>query len=361
MSLATMKPVNFAALNLSFGTDLRDGDCELFVAPRSYQETWRRMPTKSALLEICLNMRWAQELDRSEHYDVLFSTSNEYDFHRRGIQYVHYPWSYLPRPKIEMSWYHRLPSTLALYRKLCTTVARATPEGLWRNTTLANSEFVAERIRASGGDVARVVFPPTPGESAQTPWEQRRLAIAAVGRIHPSKRWEMAVEIVERVRWRGHDVGLTLIGHNDNPKLTARLKAMAATRPWFRLITDVDRSRLLAELAEHRYGIHPMEEEHFGIGPAELQCAGCITFVHNSGGPVEIVGRDSRLTFAGVEDAAAKITTVVGNPALERELVGQVAERRDWFSTEKFCESIREVVGEFLGTSARPLARHQTA
>jgi hypothetical protein len=50
-----------------------------------------------------------------------------------------------------------------------------------------------------------------------------------------------------------------------------------------------------------------------------------------------------------VEEAAAKIAAAIENPALERELVNQVAERRDWFSTEKFCGSIREIVAEFNG------------
>ena len=305
-------------------------------------------------------MRWAQDLDRREHYDVLFSTQDEADFHRRGIQYVHYPWLLLPRPEPELSWYHRVPGTLSLYRKTCMTLARATPEGLRRNLTLANSEFVASRIHAAQGTTARVIFPPVPGAFVQTPWERRRTAIAAVGRFHPIKRWELAVEIVESVRRRGHDLALTLIGHSDRGHYVEHLAAMATTRPWFRLLLDVDRSRLLAELAQHRFGIHPMEEEHFGIAPAELQRAGCITFVHNSGGPVEIVGGDRRLTFESVEEAAAKIAAVIENPVLQGELIGQVAERRNWFSTERFCDSIREVVAEFTGKNRAATAGSRT-
>jgi glycosyltransferase involved in cell wall biosynthesis len=237
---------------------------------------------------------------------------------------------------------------LPLYRKACMTLARATRDGLARNLTLVNSGFVAGKIHDTYGTSSRVVWPPVPGEFGDTPWEQRRQAIAAVGRIHPGKRWHEAVEIVEHVRRKGHDLAFTLIGHIDAVEYGGRLQALAATRPWFRFLLDLDRSQLLAELAQHRYGIHPMIDEHFGIAPAELQRSGCVTFVHNSGGPVEIVGGDRRLTFDGIEEAAEKIARVLENPELECELRGQVADRKEWFTEKRFCDSLREIVAEFV-------------
>jgi glycosyltransferase involved in cell wall biosynthesis len=90
-----------------------------------------------------------------------------------------------------------------------------------------------------------------------------------------------------------------------------------------------------------------MQEEHFGIAPAELQRAGCIPFVHNSGGQVEIVGGDARLTFDSVENAAEKITRVIENRALQNQLRAQMVDRRSWFTAERFCDSVREIVTEF--------------
>lgn len=354
VSLATLEPLEYASLNVNFGTSLRACDFQVYVAPPRYQRMLRHKPIQGALLDICLSMRWAQDLDRQGRYDVLFGTSNEMDFHRRGIQYVNYPWFYLPRPEMEMQWFHRIPGLLRMYRRTCLGIGRATPLGLRRNMTLANSQFAASKIRMAHRTVAQVVHPPVPGTFAEVPWERRRLAIAAVGRIHPGKRWEMAVDIVESVRKRGHDLELTLIGHGDDVAYAGRLEAMAATRPWFRILRDVNRSELLAELSRHRYGIHPMLEEHFGIAPAELQRAGCITFVHNSGGPVEIVGGDTRLTFDAVGDAGERIARVIENPALELELRGQAGARRNWFSADRFCGSVREIVAKFaLDTTAQ--------
>jgi glycosyltransferase involved in cell wall biosynthesis len=350
VSFATLEPIDYAAVNLSFGTSLREGDFELLVAPPRYQRFLRNIPTQGALLEICISMRWAQDVDGQGNYDILYGTSNEMDFHRRGLQYVNYPWFYLPRPAMEMRWFHRIPGVLEIYRRGCLTLARATPAGLRRNWMLANSQYVVGQIRKAHGTEARIVYPPVPGDFLEVPFEQRRLAMAAVGRAHPGKRWEMAVDIVEAVRRRGHDLELTLIGHADDVEYGRRMESLIATRPWFRWIRDASRAQLLAELSQHKYGIHPMLEEHFGIAPAELQRAGCIPFVHNSGGQVEIVGNDRRLTFETVEDACERIVSVIENPTLEHELRGQVAERKTWFTEKRFCESVREVVAEFSQT-----------
>ncbi len=191
----------------------------------------------------------------------------------------------------------------------------------------------------------------------EQPFERRRLAVAAVGRVHPTKRWDKAVDIVELVRRRGHNLELTLIGHGDDVAYAQRLEALAATRPWFRWLRDLSRTELLAELAQHRYGIHPMQEEHFEIAPAELQRAGWITFVHNSGGQVEIVGGDARLTFDSAEDAARRIALVIENPSLELELRGQMAERRNWFTADRFCDSVREVVAQFVQNGTQEPSR----
>jgi glycosyltransferase involved in cell wall biosynthesis len=353
VTLATLEPPDYAALNLNFGTSLREGDFEVRVAPPPYQRLLRGFPAQGALLEICLIMRWAQNLDREAPYDVLFSTSNEMDFHRRGVQYVHYPWFFFPRPEMDVRWFHRIPGVLRIYRRSCMALARANPSGLRQNLMLANSRFVVGQIRQAHGASAQVVYPPVPGDFVERPLEQRRVAVAAVGRIHPSKRWDVAVDIVQSVRQRGHDVELTLIGHCDDPAYEARMEAMAATLPWFRWLRDLSRAQLLDELSRHRYGIHTMVEEHFGIAPAELQRAGCITFVHNSGGPVEIVGGDPRLTFESVDEGAERIARVIESPALEHELRGQVAERKNWFGTDTFCDSVRKAVAQFAQKSVK--------
>ncbi len=350
LSLATLQPVDYEAINGSWGTSLRDGDFRVHLAPARYLRLLRAFPTPAALLELCLTMRLAQRLDRRHRYDILFGTQNEMDFGRRGINYVHHPWVFLPRPRDDMRWYHYIPGTLHAYRQLCARMARSTNEGLRRNLSIANSSFIAGRIRSVHGIDSLIVFPPVAGDFPDTSWEHRRCALAAVGRLNGCKRWEMAVEIVEKVRRRGHDLALTLIGHRDDAKYERRLQQLAATRPWFRLRLNVTRDELKAAVASHRYGIHTMENEHFGLGPAEIVRAGCLLFAHNSGGPVEIVGGESRLLFDDVTEAADKIERVLANVALETELRRRLEARRALFTAEAFCAAVREIVDRFEDT-----------
>ena len=83
-----------------------------------------------------------------------------------------------------------------------------------------------------------------------------------------------------------------------------------------------------------------------------MQRAGCITFVPDSGGPREIVGNDPRLIFHDVNDAVTKIATALGDAANEENLRELVRSRRDCYSTERFCNSIRAIATELTEAKA---------
>jgi glycosyltransferase involved in cell wall biosynthesis len=347
--LATLGPVDCPALNRNFGTSLRESDFDLRIAPARYRSLLRLVPTQGALMEIAVTTRWARSLAARERADVLLSTHNEMDFGRPGLQYVHYPWSYFPRPDIEMQWFHHIPGVLAGYRGLCQLVAGGSIEGRGLNLSLANSRFVAGKIKQVYGVNSEILYPPVPGSFPGVPWQERRSAAVAIGRMHPVKRWEMAVEIVDLARSRGVDIGLTLINQPDSIDYGRRIAGMAAGRSWFRLLTGITREQLAAEVARHRYGIHAMEDEHFGIAVAEMVRAGCIPFVHDSGGPVEIVGAHRELRFRTVEEGAAALQTVMQDSALQERLRGALAQQCKRFSVEAFCESLLRVVRRQCG------------
>jgi glycosyltransferase involved in cell wall biosynthesis len=349
VTLATLGPVDCAAVNRNFGTSLKDGDFAVRIAPGSYKALERSIPTRGALLEIAMVMRWARALDRRERFDVLLSTQNEMDFHRPGVQYVHFPWVFLPRPEQDMRWFHYLPGFLSGYRGLCRLIARSSKEGLRRNLSLANSEFVAGRIRQILRTDSVILYPPVPGEFPDVRWEKRCSAAVAIGRMAEYKRWEMAVEIVERVRRQGIDLSLTLISHREQAAYERRIAALASDRPWFRILFDLSRFELAAEVASHRYGIHCMEGEHFGIAVAEMLRAGVVPFVHDSGGQVEIVGGRRELCFRDAADGAEKIASVMTQASLESDLRQQLLVRRDCFSADRFCSELRSLVRSFQG------------
>lgn len=347
VTLATLQPVDCPGLNRNFGTSLRESDFTVRIAPASFHQLLARLPIQGAQLRIALGGRWARQLDARERFDVLLSTHNEIPFGRPGLQYVHFPWAYFPRPDIEMQWFHRIPGVLPAYRGLSQWIAGGTANQTRINRSLANSEFVAGKIREYYGVESTVLYPPVPGEFPDVPWAQRHNDALAIGRLHPIKRWEMAVEIVERVRSRGAELGFTLIHPPDDTEYARKISAMAGARPWFRLLTGLTREQLVKEVARHRYGIHTMEEEHFGIAVAEMVRAGCLPLVHDSGGPVEIVGGRSELRFRSVAEGAEQLLAMMGDDARQERLRAVLAKQRELFSTDRFCGSLREIVHGF--------------
>jgi glycosyltransferase involved in cell wall biosynthesis len=104
---------------------------------------------------------------------------------------------------------------------------------------------------------------------------------------------------------------------------------------------------LTSLVARQRYGLHAQVGEHFGIAPAELVRAGCITFVARPGGPVEIVGHEADLTFSSPTDAVDTIDRVLGDRMRLQRLRAHLGSRREVFTEERFMREIRNVVEEF--------------
>lgn len=177
-----------------------------------------------------------------------------------------------------------------------------------------------------------------------------------VGRLSPEKELEKVLVILREVRWRGHDVGLTVVGDDANRRYARRIEALARSdgaRVCFRY--RVDREELEHIMATHRYGIHGMRGEHFGIAPAEMQRAGCIVFVPDDGGTTEIVGGDERVIYRDVEDAVGKIAAMLSTPAHEASLRAAAASRADLFTEERFMNGVRDVVGAAIERASREI------
>ena len=220
VTLALLGPMDVQGLNRSFGTSLSESDFQQRLASGKYKRLLRCMPTQGALFESNLTSAWARELDSQEHFTALLCTQNEADFGRTGVQYIHYPSWYLPRPDVEMKWFHRIPGLLALYRSICFRCGGTTHAGIRRNISLANSEFVAGRIRDIHGGNPRVLAPPVPGDFPAVAWEKRRAAFVGVEPGSPA---------ISAGAWRsksstacgngGHDIGFDAligqIGHSD--------------------------------------------------------------------------------------------------------------------------------------------------
>jgi glycosyltransferase involved in cell wall biosynthesis len=348
LSLVTWDDVDYDGVNRTFGTTLRSGDFRVHRCPLAWRLLAATVPGNLDLLRVSVLARQAKRLDVLHRYDVVLSTHNEIDVGRRAIQYVHYPHAYTRPPRSHYRWFHRPPGLIASYRLLCDFVSPVDLERVGRNLTIANSRFIAARVSQVYGISPIVIQPPVPGGFPDIPWHARENGIVCLGRLAPVKQLTDAVDLVDRVRARGHDVRLYIIGTPEDARYEARLRGLAQTRAdWMTLHINLTRQDMTALAARQRYALHPQVGEPFGIAVAELLVAGCVTFVAAPGGPVEIVGDEPALVFATPAEAVDRIDAVLRDAAVQDRLRHQLAARRELFSAERFVHEMRHVVAHF--------------
>ena len=219
---------------------------------------------------------------------------------------------------------------------------------------IANSHYVASRIRRHYGRESTVIYPPvdtdffTPSESAQSTQpthstqsdadesRERGDFYLVVSRLVPYKRVDVAVEAFNRL-------GRPLVIVGDGPE-RRRLQAMA--RPHIRFVGE------LTDLAMRRYYrrcravVFPGEED-FGLVPVEAQACGRPVIAYGRGGALESVvqGVTGMFIAAQTPDALS-----AGVQAAEAMTFDAAAIRRHavQFSRQRFIGQIEEFVARAI-------------
>lgn len=224
-----------------------------------------------------------EQLDLSS-YDVVLSSShavakgvltNSQQLH---ISYVHTPIRYAWDMFHEyIDSYHGLK---ALMVKLTLHYMR-----MWDRSTanrpdiyVANSKYVASRIRKTYGQDAEVIYPPVDIERFQTTYQKEDFYLAA-GRLVPYKRFDVVVDAFSQLP----DQKLVLIG--DGPEL----KTLRARAPQnVKILGYQDDTVLFDYLSKARAFLFAGIED-FGIMPVEAQACGTPVLGINRGGVAESV------------------------------------------------------------------------
>lgn len=343
LTLLTWEPPDLASVNHHFGTSLAATDFTLLLPATRVRRLLARSPLPVALLKSALLLREARR--HAPSHDLVITGDNEADFGRPGIQYVHYPKLDAERPAVDLRWYHGARPLVAAYRALARRIGGVSDAGVRANSTLVNSPFMAARVRALHGVEPVVLHPPVPGAFPDVPWSARADGVVAIGRLSPEKRLEDVLRAVEIARRGGADLELHVVGSDGDRAYARDLRARIRERAaWAHLHEDLARDALLRLVASQRYGLHAMVDEPFGIAVAELLRAGCIAFVHASGGPRDIVGSDPRLTFRDPAEAAERLLAVHADPRLQNELRAMLAARAAQYSTTRFVDELRAIV-----------------
>lgn len=352
VSVLTWRPIELQSINRYYGTALSPTDFTAHLAYPVLHSFLNRFPTSSSLLKTSLLLRCAKK--KLNDYDLFITVNNEADLGRPGIQYVHFPWAYHPRPDIDLRWYH-FPLLVDAYYNFCEKVAEFSFVRMKQNLTLVNSNWTGGKVMERHQIGSTTLYPPTPGVFPDVPWAERENGFVCLGRISPEKNINTIIDILAGVRAQGRDVHLHIIGSPNNLSYYAQIRRLVQENAsWVFLNENLSREELVQLVAQHRYGIHGMAEEHFGMAVAEMVRAGCIVFVPRGGGQMEIVSGDDRLLYKTPEEATAKILHVMHDLELQQSLRDFLATRKDLFSTERFVQRIQEIVRQFPGALVTP-------
>jgi glycosyltransferase involved in cell wall biosynthesis len=143
---------------------------------------------------------------------------------------------------------------------------------------IANSHFVAERIKSNYGREATVIYPPV-NTHLFIPSSERTDTYITYSRLVPYKRVDLIVEAFRKLP----DRQLTIIGDGPERKM---LEAIAPKN--VKLLYNVSDERLRKELSSARAFLFAAEED-FGIAPVEAQAAGLPVIAFGKGGALETV------------------------------------------------------------------------
>lgn len=348
---------DFAALNRHFGTTLDATAFRIIQAPWLVRQFHRIDPDPNSFQTAAFLMRMSKRMGAD--YDVILSADNELDYGRPGIQYVHFPYLAKHKAKVEavsgLSLAGRIGAFFTGRYRPWMLISGIRFDGVQNNLTLVNSAWTARLMDSLYPVQSTVLYPPVWWPVVTPPWAERRLAFVSLGRIERGKRQIEAIDIIEGVRRRGHDAGLAIIGDISDREFASELEARAlAAGSWVTLHHGVSRDELERIVHGCRYGIHTMQEEHFGIAVAELVRAGCLVFLPDGGGQVEIVGQEPALLFHSSEEAVDRICCVLESESEQQRLLEALAQRRELFSEQRFVAELRTLVADFAARQATP-------
>ena len=342
VTLLTWQPVDLPKINDYFATSLRPSDFTALTPARPGRLCLDALPLPLASAKTSLLRRRAKRL--APQFDVVIGVNGEADFGRAGIQFVHYPARNVPALPVNTRWYHSA-GTLAIYERCWSLIDRFDDASMRTNVTLVNSHWTGRLVSRVHGVPVEVVYPPVPGSFDAVPWAAREDGFVCVGRLSPEKRIEDAIEIVGRVRQTRPGAHLHVVGADDHRPYASAIRAAARRAgPWVTVEGTLPAPALAALLSRHRYFIHAMRQEHFGISVAQGLRAGCIPFVYDDGGQVEIVGDEPLLRYRSIDDAAAKILAVMGDAGLQDALLTRLAASAARFSPAQFIDRVRGIV-----------------
>lgn len=232
----------------------------------------------------------------------------------------------------------------ALYR-LGETLSGRRHRPLDSDIFIANSDWTARQSAPFCAAPIPVIAPAVPLPPRIPAWEARETGILVLGRISPEKRIETCIDIVERVRAAGWPLHLCLAGPDGEADYAQAIATLCAPRAdWITRVPLVTGAAKQALLHRYRYGLSACDTEAFGIATAEMAASGMIVLAPAQGGQREIL-TDPRHLYRHAGDAAQRMTALLGDDALQKELHAHAIAAGDRFAPAQFMDAVRAAIG----------------
>jgi glycosyltransferase involved in cell wall biosynthesis len=215
---------------------------------------------------------------------------------------------------------------------------------------IANSEFVAKRIRKFYRRDATVIHPPVDIETF-TPGGVRQNFYVTASRMVPYKRMDLVVEAFARMPHRQ----LVVIG--DGPE-APRVSAQGG--PNVRVLGYQPQTVLREHLQQARAFVFAAEED-FGIAPVEALACGTPVIAYGKGGALETVDDSNHRSPTGVffyQQTTAAIQEAVEQFECEEQRFSPMACRQ---SALRFgADTFRRRLGEYLESALERFRRRRS-
>lgn len=197
---------------------------------------------------------------------------------------------------------------------------------------VANSRFVAERIRRIYGRGSKVVYPPVNTDFFGRAAERERKFFLLAGQLTGYKRPDLVVRAFSRLNDR-----LVVAGVGEE---LPHLRALAG--PNVEFVTAPDNEELRDLYAGARALIFPGIED-FGIIPVEAQAAGCPVIAFRGGGALESVVENRTGLFFDEPTPESLLETVEAFKGY-RFLPEELKENAARFSPEQFRAQMKRII-----------------
>lgn len=226
---------------------------------------------------------------------------------------------------------------------------------LWSATQvdrfIANSQFVAERIKNIYGREAEVVYPPVDVEHFQTLERDPQEFYLFFGQLTAYKRADLAIEAFNRLGLR-----LIVAGDGEEFEKLKTLNSELGTRniEFLGRISDEERDELYSQA---KALIFPGIED-FGIIPVEAQAAGCPVIAYGKGGALETVVENETGLFFEEQTADAlcaaiqKFHSTIGR---EAGAIATATNEVKWPTLENMEAACRENAARFSNVWKLPV------